>query len=227
MTDAAYIREDAIEPEFRDYVALLKPRVMSLVIFTAVVGLAAAPAPAPSAPTGAAKTAGAVPTEPSQRPPSPPVPTEAEADAAQVQDTTDGAAEAAQESEGAAAEPAPKEAEVAPSPAPKRRRSTRRTKSKAAPPPPPPPPPPKDPPKDPADLLRQARMAQMQGDAAKAYRLAAEANRIKPSKAALRVMGAAACKMGDASKARSVYRKLSGAAKADMAKLCASRGITL
>ncbi len=45
MTDAAYIREDAIEPEFRDYVALLKPRVMSLVIFTAVVGLAAAPAP--------------------------------------------------------------------------------------------------------------------------------------------------------------------------------------
>ena len=31
------------EPEFRDYVALLKPRVMSLVIFTALAAMAAAP----------------------------------------------------------------------------------------------------------------------------------------------------------------------------------------
>src|SRR6056297_2289407 len=34
----------AVEPEFRDYVDLLKPRVMSLVVFTALVGLLVAPA---------------------------------------------------------------------------------------------------------------------------------------------------------------------------------------
>ncbi len=43
MTDAAYIRDAGSEPEFRDYVSLLKPRVMSLVVFTAAVGLIAAP----------------------------------------------------------------------------------------------------------------------------------------------------------------------------------------
>ena len=45
MTDAAHI-ETAAGPgdaEFRDYFELLKPRVMSLVIFTALVGMAAAP----------------------------------------------------------------------------------------------------------------------------------------------------------------------------------------
>ena len=45
MTDAACIRETVREPEFGDYVALLKPRVMSLVIFTAAVGLIVAPIP--------------------------------------------------------------------------------------------------------------------------------------------------------------------------------------
>ncbi|MFV0333982.1 MAG: heme o synthase [Tropicimonas sp.] len=35
----------SIEPEFRDYIALLKPRVMSLVVFTALVGLLVAPVP--------------------------------------------------------------------------------------------------------------------------------------------------------------------------------------
>ena len=44
MTDAS-INTRIIEPEasFGDYVALLKPRVMSLVVFTALVGLLAAP----------------------------------------------------------------------------------------------------------------------------------------------------------------------------------------
>jgi protoheme IX farnesyltransferase len=44
MTDISYsssVNED--EPSFGDYVALLKPRVMSLVVFTAFVGLLAAP----------------------------------------------------------------------------------------------------------------------------------------------------------------------------------------
>lgn len=39
--NASTIRED--EPSFGDYFALLKPRVMSLVVFTALVGLLAAP----------------------------------------------------------------------------------------------------------------------------------------------------------------------------------------
>ncbi|SET66669.1 heme o synthase [Oceanicella actignis] len=43
MTDASIIRPREADPEFGDYVALLKPRVMSLVVFTAIVGLAAAP----------------------------------------------------------------------------------------------------------------------------------------------------------------------------------------
>ena len=47
MTDISSAQIGAIsrssEPEFRDYVALLKPRVMSLVIFTALAGMVAAP----------------------------------------------------------------------------------------------------------------------------------------------------------------------------------------
>lgn len=42
MTDT-HVYEGAPEAEFRDYVALLKPRVMSLVVFTALVGLWVAP----------------------------------------------------------------------------------------------------------------------------------------------------------------------------------------
>ena len=45
MTDATTIDTGTPtgEAEFGDYVALLKPRVMSLVVFTAAVGLLAAP----------------------------------------------------------------------------------------------------------------------------------------------------------------------------------------
>ena len=42
MTDATTFQD---EPEFGDYVSLLKPRVMSLVVFTAAVGLLVAPVP--------------------------------------------------------------------------------------------------------------------------------------------------------------------------------------
>ena len=38
-------RRHAPEAQFGDYVALLKPRVMRLVVFTALVGLVAAPVP--------------------------------------------------------------------------------------------------------------------------------------------------------------------------------------
>ena len=47
MSDMPYHSIDAAvgEPEVRDYFALLKPRVMSLVVFTALVGLLVAPVP--------------------------------------------------------------------------------------------------------------------------------------------------------------------------------------
>ena len=47
MTDTSLHSERATtgEADFGDYVALLKPRVMTLVVFTALVGLLAAPAP--------------------------------------------------------------------------------------------------------------------------------------------------------------------------------------
>jgi len=44
MTDASLITREP-EAEFGDFVALLKPRVMSLVVFTALVGLLVAPVP--------------------------------------------------------------------------------------------------------------------------------------------------------------------------------------
>ncbi|MCV6593584.1 MAG: heme o synthase [Silicimonas sp.] len=43
MSDAALNATRPYEPTFGDYVALLKPRVMSLVVFTALVGLLVAP----------------------------------------------------------------------------------------------------------------------------------------------------------------------------------------
>jgi len=43
MSDAAFTEGKAADAEFGDYVELLKPRVMRLVIFTAAVGLLAAP----------------------------------------------------------------------------------------------------------------------------------------------------------------------------------------
>ena len=46
MTDASWSQQTLTrEPEFADYVELLKPRVMRLVVFTAIVGLVAAPVP--------------------------------------------------------------------------------------------------------------------------------------------------------------------------------------
>ena len=48
MSDASWTTADAAtarEAQFPDYVELLKPRVMRLVVFTAFVGLACAPVP--------------------------------------------------------------------------------------------------------------------------------------------------------------------------------------
>ncbi|MHC0053307.1 heme o synthase [Actibacterium sp. D379-3] len=43
MTDATTVFEQPQEAQFGDYIALLKPRVMSLVVFTALAGLVVAP----------------------------------------------------------------------------------------------------------------------------------------------------------------------------------------
>ena len=43
MTDIGFTQDSPRDAEFGDYFALLKPRVMSLVIFTATVGLLVAP----------------------------------------------------------------------------------------------------------------------------------------------------------------------------------------
>ena len=43
MSDATFLGSDAPEAEFRDYYELLKPRVMRLVVFTALVGMICAP----------------------------------------------------------------------------------------------------------------------------------------------------------------------------------------
>ncbi|AQS46988.1 protoheme IX farnesyltransferase [Thioclava nitratireducens] len=45
MSDISYIRQQDNEARLGDYIALLKPRVMSLVVFTAFVGLVVAPNP--------------------------------------------------------------------------------------------------------------------------------------------------------------------------------------
>ncbi|MEM9145055.1 MAG: heme o synthase [Pseudomonadota bacterium] len=44
QTSPEFSLANAAEPEFRDYITLLKPRVMRLVVFTAIAGMVAAPA---------------------------------------------------------------------------------------------------------------------------------------------------------------------------------------
>lgn len=107
----------------------------------------------------------------------------------------------------------------------KRRRSSGKSSSEPAAAPPPPPPP--EPGANPDDLLKEARKASLTGNATQAYKLAKQAYSIKKSQAALEVMGVAACKMGDAGKAKSAYKKLSGKKKDNLAKVCSSKGITL
>jgi pSer/pThr/pTyr-binding forkhead associated (FHA) protein len=89
------------------------------------------------------------------------------------------------------------------------------------------PPPPSGPAKTAAQLMADARKAAMAGDAAKAYSLAKDAAEVGAGADALQLMGVSACKMGDASKARSAFRKLTGSKKQQLAEVCAERGIEL
>ena len=65
------------------------------------------------------------------------------------------------------------------------------------------------------------------GNATQAYNLAKQSYDAKRTQAALEVMGVAACKMGDAAKAKAAYSRLGSARRDKLAKVCAGRGITL
>ncbi len=88
----------------------------------------------------------------------------------------------------------------------------------------PPPPEPSGPSAD--ELLAEARKLQFTSPGA-AYKKAKESYDKKKSQAALSLMVNTACKMGDAGKAKSAYRKLSASLKADAENVCAKQGITL
>ncbi len=81
--------------------------------------------------------------------------------------------------------------------------------------------------KDGDQLLKDARKAQLKGKQSRAYALAKEALAAGKGSAALKVMGVAACKMGDAGKAKLAYKRLSGVNKEGLKKVCADKGIDL
>lgn len=76
-------------------------------------------------------------------------------------------------------------------------------------------------------LLADARKAQLAGRYSSAYSLARKAYSAKASQEAAQVMGVAACKMGDAGKAKSALSKLSGSTKSALKSVCAGAGIKL
>ena len=78
-----------------------------------------------------------------------------------------------------------------------------------------------------SELLADARKAQLSGSYSKAYSLAKQSYAAAKSPDAAQVMGVAACKMGDASKAKSAYSKLSGSKKSALQSICAKSGIEL
>jgi hypothetical protein len=127
-------------------------------------------------------------------------------------------------------EPQP-EAGPAPGPKKKKKKTKKKTSSKTTPKPEDEsaavPPPPSGSAQTAEQLLSDARKASMAGNASKAYKLAKEAYASGKSPDALQLMGVSACKMGDAAKARSAYKKLSGSKKSQLASLCSSKGIEL
>lgn len=81
---------------------------------------------------------------------------------------------------------------------------------------------------DPVQLLEDARKANLAGNATQAYDLAKKSYDIDKNSNALALMGASACKMGDQSKAKSVFKKLTDPNRQkQMITVCAERGIML
>jgi pSer/pThr/pTyr-binding forkhead associated (FHA) protein len=125
-------------------------------------------------------------------------------------------------------EPEPVERRRKRAPKPPRPPAVEEPRARPEPEPTPAPPPPEpEPMADPDQLLKDARKASLLGNAAQAYKLASQSHSIRPNQNALEVMGVAACKMGDAAKARSAYRRLTGSRRDELAALCASKGINL
>lgn len=79
----------------------------------------------------------------------------------------------------------------------------------------------------PDEALAEARKASLAGNNNKAYSLAKEAYDQNQSGDALNLMGVAACKMGNANKAKAAHRKMTTKDKAMLEKLCGSLGIEL
>ena len=77
-----------------------------------------------------------------------------------------------------------------------------------------------------SELLDQARKKTYTAPA-EAYSLAKQAYSKKRSQDALFVMGNAACRAGNAANAKKAYNKLKGSKKAQIAKICGDKGITL
>ncbi|MCA9708310.1 MAG: hypothetical protein KDK70_20840, partial [Myxococcales bacterium] len=85
---------------------------------------------------------------------------------------------------------------------------------------------PKAPEGDPEELLADARQKQYK-EPANAYKLARQSYTIKPSSAALWVMGPAACRLKDKSKATWVLKRLKGADKTKLKDICANKGLEI
>jgi predicted component of type VI protein secretion system len=80
---------------------------------------------------------------------------------------------------------------------------------------------------DPVALLEDARKAVIANNNTQAYELARKSYDIDRNGAALKIMGVSACKMGDAAKAKSAYKKLDASLQKQLQSVCQEKGITL
>lgn len=80
---------------------------------------------------------------------------------------------------------------------------------------------------DPVALLEDARKAVIANNNTQAYELARKSYDIDRNGAALKLMGVSACKMGDAAKAKSAYKKLDASLQKQLQSVCQEKGITL
>ena len=86
---------------------------------------------------------------------------------------------------------------------------------------------PDEPKGDPVALLDDARKAGLAGNATQAYELARKSYEIDKNVAALQLMGVSACKMGDNTKAKAVYKKLEPSRQKQLQAMCQEKGIML
>jgi len=211
-------------------------KAIVLVLLLAVIGVGAYfafaggdPKPAPSVDTNAAKDPGKTPPStpetkqvdsagPDAKAPStPPEATSAAPEAA----GSDGDSEELDDSAGDTTGEVEAGDDEPPDPVKKLKKKKKKVKKPTKPDTPP------EPQGDPAELLGNARKAAFGGNPAEAYRLAKESYGISRNSEALKLMGVSACKMGDAGKAKSVYKKVSASTKNQLSQLCKLKGIEL